>query len=114
MGLLATPVQAEVESLACRVAVPGIALHPSGALIYEPFLYGPPLTSPSPAGIRGGIDIRDAHNGQPRLRVYLPEPIAIDGLHGEFLTTDENGLRIFVITASGFTVGHNASLAAGA
>jgi hypothetical protein len=89
--------------------VPGLALHPSGALIYEPFLDGQPPAAPPATGIHGGIDIRDAHSGQLRLRVYLPEPFAmlntdVDGLHGGFLATDENGRRLFALTTSGLTV----------
>src|SRR3974390_1258473 len=62
-----------------------------------------------PTGLHGGIDVRDARNGQLRLRLYLPEPFAmlntdIDGLHGGFLTTDENGQRLFALTTSGLTV----------
>jgi len=43
------------------------------------------------------------------LRVYLPEPFAmlstdVDGLHGTFLTVDENGQRLFALTTSGLTV----------
>jgi IPT/TIG domain len=39
----------------------------------------------------------------------LPEPLAtlstdIDALHGSFLAIDENGQRIFTLTASGLTV----------
>ena len=104
-----TPDSAELETVPDRVAVPGVALHPSGALIYEPFLDGPAPAAPPATGIRGGIDIRDAHNGRLRLRVYLPEPFAmlntdVDGLHGSFLTTDENGQRLFALTTSGLTV----------
>ena len=70
---------------------------------------GPPPAAPPATGIHGGIDIRDAHNGQLRLRVYLPEPFAmlnadVDGLHGGFLTTDENGQRLFALTTSGLTI----------
>ena len=43
------------------------------------------------------------------MRVYLPEPFAmlstdVDGLHGAFLTVDENGQRLFALTTSGVTV----------
>jgi hypothetical protein len=84
-------------------------LHASGALLYEPFLDAPAPATPTASGIRGGIDIRDAHNGQLRLRVYLPEPLAmlntdVDGLHGGFLTTDENGQRLFALTVSGLSI----------
>ena len=37
------------------------------ALIYEPFLDGPPPDAPPAKGIRGRIDIRDTHNGRLRL-----------------------------------------------
>jgi len=109
LSLFSTPVSAELETIPGRVSVPGVALHPSGALLYDPFLDGPPPSAPPAQGIRGGIDIRDAHSGRLRLRIYLPEPFAmlsadIDGLHGSFLTTDENGEYLFALTTSGLTV----------
>jgi hypothetical protein len=109
LSLFSTPVSAELETIPGRVSVPGVALHPSGALLYEPFLDGPPPSAPPAHGIRGGIDIRDAHSGRLCLRVYLPEPFAmlsadVDGLHGSFLTTDENGEYLFALTTSGLTV----------
>jgi IPT/TIG domain-containing protein len=80
------------------VLVPGLALHPSGALIYQPFLTG---ASGSP-GVKGGVDILDVHSGELRLRIFLPQQLMtdIDGLHGSFLATDENGQRLFAITSS--------------
>jgi IPT/TIG domain len=98
-----------------RVAVPGLTLHPTGALVYEPFLDRPAPVAPPATGIHGGIDIRDAHNGRLRLRLVLPELFAmlstdIDGQHGDFLTTDEFGQRLFAITASGLTVVQLASV----
>jgi hypothetical protein len=107
--LFSTPVSAELETIPGRFSVPGVALHPSGALLFDPFLDGPPPSAPPAQGIRGGIDIRDAHSGRLRLRIYLPEPFAmlstdIDGLHGCFLTTDENGVYLFALTTSGLTV----------
>ena len=109
LALAALPTSAEFETIPNRIAVPGAALHPSGALLYEPFLDAPPPPAPPATGIRGGVDIRDAHNGRLRLRVYLPEPFAMlstdtDGLHGTFLTVDENGQRLFALTSSGLTV----------
>ncbi len=109
LSLLSAPVSAELESIPNRVAVPGIALHPSGALLYEPFLDGPPPSAPPAQGILGGIDIRDAHNGRLRLRLYLPEPFGmlstdLTGLDASFLTTDQNGQQIFAITTSGLTI----------
>jgi IPT/TIG domain len=107
--LTASPPSAELENIPGRVAVPGIALHPSGALVYDPWLDGPPPAAPPATGIHGGVDIRDAHSGRLRLRIYLPEPFAmlntdVDGLHGAFLTVDENGQRLFALTTSGLTV----------
>jgi hypothetical protein len=89
------------------VLVPGVTLHPSGALIYQPFLTG----SPASAGVKGGIDIFDAHSGALRLRVFLPQQFMtdVDGLHGSFLTTDETGQRLFSITSSDGTA-QNAAL----
>lgn len=109
LSLLATPVSAELESIPNRVAVPGVALHASGALLYEPFLDGPPPSAPPAQGIRGGIDIRDAHSGRLRQRLYLPEPFAmlstdVNGFDACFLATDENGAHIFAITTSGLTI----------
>ena len=118
LTLIATPTSAELETIPQRVAVPGVALHPPGALVYEPFLDGPAPAAPPAKGIRGGIDIRDAHNGKLLMRVYLSEPLAmlstdVDGLHGSFLTTDENGQRIFAITTSGLTTIQLASVPLG-
>ncbi len=109
LTLFSSPAAAELDTVPNRVDVPGVALHPSGALIYEPFLDGPPPAAPPATGIHGGIDIRDAQSGQLRLRVYLPEPFAmlnadVDGLHGGFLTTDENGQRLFALTTNGLTI----------
>jgi hypothetical protein len=106
---LGTSTSAEIEQIPQRIAVPGVTLYPSGALVYEPFLDGPAPAAPPAIGIHGGIAIRDLHTGEHRLRIYLPEPLAmpntdIDGLHGSFLTTDENGQRLFAITTSGLTV----------
>jgi len=91
--------------------VPGVALHPSGALLYEPFLDGaPPPASACHGKFAGGVDIRDAHSGRLRLRLYLPEPFAMlstdtDGLHGTFLTLDEKWpSAFFALTTSGVTV----------
>jgi len=109
LTLISTPVFAEVENVPGRVAVPSITLHPSGALIYKPFLDSSLPAAPPATGILGGIDIRGAHNGQLRLRTYLPESFAmlktdVDGFHGGFLAVDENGQRLFALTRSGLTV----------
>jgi hypothetical protein len=82
-------------------------LHPSGALIYQPFLTGLPAS----AGVRGGVDILDAHSGVLRLRIFPPQQFMtdIDGLHGCFVATDENGQRLFAITSSEGTA-QNAAL----
>jgi hypothetical protein len=109
LTLAATPASPELEQIPARVLVPGLALHPTGALLYQPFLTGPAPAAPPATGIRGGIDILDAHTGLLRLRTFLPEPLAalstdIDALHGSFLAVDENGQRIFALTTSGLTV----------
>jgi len=98
LSLTSVPTSAELEQIPGRVLVPGLALHPSGALIYQPFLTG----ASGSAGVKGGIDILDAHSGALRLRIFLPQQFMtdIDGLHGSFLTTDENGQRLFAITSS--------------
>ena len=98
LSLAAVPTAAELAQYPARTFVPGIALHPSGALVYQPFLTGVPAA----AGTQGGIDILDAHSGALRLRILLPQQFMtdIDGLHGSFLATDENGARLFAITST--------------
>jgi IPT/TIG domain-containing protein len=107
LSLSSVPVAPELTQIPGRVFVPGLLLHPSGALIYEPFLTGQPAN----AGVRGGIDILDAHSGVLRLRIFLPQQFMtdVDGLHGCFLATDENGQRLFAITSSDGTA-QNAAL----
>lgn len=97
----------ELTQIPGRVSVPGMVLHPSGALVYQPFLTG----TPGSAGTKGGVDILDAHSGLLRVRLFLPQQFMtdIDGLHGSFLATDENGRRLFAITSSDGTP-QNASL----
>jgi len=109
LTLTATMASPELEQIPARVLVPGLALHPTGALLYQPFLTGPAPAAPPATGIQGGIDILDAHTGRLRLRIFLPEPLAtlstdVDALHGGFLTVDETGQRIFALTTSGLTV----------
>jgi DNA-binding beta-propeller fold protein YncE len=103
------PASPELEQIPAHTLVPGLTLHPSGALLYQPFLTGPAPAAPPATGIQGGIDILDAHTGFLRLRIFLPEPFAtlstdLDALHGSFLAIDENGHRIFALTTSGLTV----------
>jgi DNA-binding beta-propeller fold protein YncE len=107
LSLTAVPASAELAKIPGRVFVPGLTLHPSGALIYQPFLTG----APGSAGVKGGVDILDAHSGALRLRLFLPQQFMTDvnGLHGSFLTTDENGQRLFAITSSDGTA-QNAAL----
>jgi len=105
----ATPASPELQQIPGRVFVPGLALHPTGALLYQPFLTGPAPAAPPAIGIQGGVDILDAHSGRLLLRMFLPEPLAtlstdVDALHGSFLAVDETGQRIFVLTTSGLTV----------
>jgi DNA-binding beta-propeller fold protein YncE len=107
LSLTSVPTSAELAQIPGRVSVPGVALHPSGALIYQPFLTG----APGSPGVKGGIDIVDAHSGALRLRLFLPQQFMtdVDGLHGSFLATDENGQRLFAITSSDGTA-QNAGL----
>ena len=107
LSLTSVPTSAELQQIPGRLLVPGVTLHPSGSLVYQPFLTGTPGTM----GVKGGVDISDAHSGQIRLRVFLPQQFMTDadGLHGSFLTIDENGQRLFAITSSDGTP-QNASL----
>src|SRR5579863_4852347 len=118
LALRSATATSELEKIPQRTEVPGIAMHPSGALVYAPFLSGPaPISAPF-TGLHGGVDILNAHTGRLRMRILLPEPLAmlaadVDGLHGKFLTVDENGQRIFALTASGLTVMQLASVPLG-
>jgi IPT/TIG domain len=49
----------------------------------------------------GAVDISDARSGQLRMRIFLPQQLMtdVDALHGDFLTIDENGQRLFAITS---------------
>jgi hypothetical protein len=98
LSLAAAPTSAELAQIPGRTFVPGLTLYPSGALIYQPFLTGPPGS----AEVKGGVDILDAHSGALRLRFSLPQQFMtdIDALHGSFPATDENGQRLFAITSS--------------
>jgi hypothetical protein len=98
LSLLSIPATPELMQIPSRTYVPGVAVHPSGALIYQPFLTG----QPGSVGVKGGVDILDAHSGILRLRLFLPQQFLtdVDGLHGSFLTIDENGQRLFAITSS--------------
>ena len=98
LSLASIPNSAELGQIPGRQSVPGVTLHPSGALIYQPFLTG----APASPGVKGGVDILDTHSGALRLRIYLPQQFLtdVDGLHGDFLATDENGKRLFAITSS--------------
>ncbi len=64
-------------------------MHPTGTLIYQPYLTG----VAGAANVRGGVDISDARSGELRMLVFLPQQFMadVDGLHGDFLTIDENG-----------------------
>ena len=101
------PAMSELTQVPGRVSVPGMILHPSGALLYQAFLTG----APGSPGVKGGVDILDAHSGALRLRIFLPQQFMtdVDGLHGSFLATDENGQRLFAITSSDGTA-QNAAL----
>lgn len=106
-AISSVPALPELTKTPGRVFVPGMVLHPSGGLLYEPFLTG----APGSTGVKGGIDIIDAHSGALRLRIFLPQQFMtdVDGLHGSFLATDENGERLFAITSSDGTA-QNAAL----
>jgi len=97
MSVTAVPVSAELYQVPGRVAVPGLTMHPTGALIYQPFLTG----AAGAPNVRGGVDISDARSGELRMRIFLPQQLMtdVDALHGNFLTIDENGQRLFAITS---------------
>jgi WD40 repeat protein len=113
LNLIGNRTTPELEQFPTGVTIPGIAMHPGGGLVYQPFLNGPaPMESASPTpnpNLRGGIDIFDTHSGRLRLRIVLPEPLAAcsadtNGLLAQFLSVDETGQRLFAITNSGLTV----------
>lgn len=96
MFVTSAPASAELTQIPGRTAVPGLAMHPTGALLYQPFLTGPA----GAAGVKGGVDIIDARSGALRMRIILPQQFMtdVDTLHGGFLAVDENGRRLFAIT----------------
>lgn len=98
LSLASVPAYPELLQIPGRNQVPGVTVHPSGALVYQPFLTGPAGN----AGVQGGVDILDAHSGVLRLRILLPQQFMtdVDGLHGDFFTIDENGQRLFAITST--------------
>lgn len=98
LSLDSAPANPELLQIPGRIPVPGMTLHPSGALLYEPFLTGPAGN----AGVKGGVDIIDAHSGILRLRILLSQQFMtdIDALHGSFFSLDENGQRLFAITST--------------
>lgn len=98
LSLASVPAAPELLQIPGRNQVPGVVLHPTGALLYQPFLTGAAGTP----GVKGGIDVLDAHSGALRLRILLPQQFMtdVDGLHGSFLATDENGQRLFAITST--------------
>lgn len=58
----------------------------------------PAPSAPPATGIHRSVDIRDAHNGQLRLRVYLPEALAMlntdgEGWHGISVTMPGSGVQ---------------------
>lgn len=97
MYVTTVPTAAELNQVPGRVAVPGLAMHPTGALIYQPFLTG----AAGAPNVRGGVDISDARSGQLRVQIFLPQQLMsdVDALHGDFLAIDENGQRLFAITS---------------
>jgi hypothetical protein len=97
-SLMAMPTAGELMQIPGRVQVPGLQVHPSGALIYQPFLTGPAGN----AGVNGGVDVVDAHSGALRLRIFLPQQLMtdVDGLHGSFLAIDQNGQQLFALTST--------------
>jgi hypothetical protein len=113
LNLIGWRTSAKLEQFVSGTIVPGIQMHPTGALTFQPYLDGPaPPEEPNgpPANpLHGGIDIFDSRSGQLRLRVALPEPLAaysddVDALRAQFMALDETGQRIFAITKSGLTV----------
>ncbi len=44
LSLTSVPALAELAQIPGSMLVPGVALHPSGALIYQPFLTGAPAS----------------------------------------------------------------------
>jgi hypothetical protein len=93
----AVAMAAELNQVPGRVAVPGLAMHPTGALMYQPFLTG----AAGASNVKGGVDISDARSGELRMRIFLPQQFItdVDALHGDFLSIDENGQRLFAITS---------------
>src|ERR1700738_1579013 len=63
MHVTAVPTAAELNQVPGRVALPGLAMHPTGALMNQPFRTG----AAGAPNARGGVDISDARSGQLRM-----------------------------------------------
>ena len=63
LNLIGNRVTSELEQLPTGITVPGIAMHPSGALVYRPAPAESADPTPNP-NLLGGIDIFDARSGR--------------------------------------------------
>jgi hypothetical protein len=59
MYVTRVPTAAELNQVPGRVVVPGLVMHPTGALINQPFLTG----AAGAPHVSGGVDISDARSG---------------------------------------------------
>ena len=87
-----------IESAAwAHVAVPGLTMHSTGSAPISALLTG----AAGETNVRGGVNIFDARSGELHMRILLPQQLmtGVDALHGDFLTIDENGHRLFAITS---------------
>jgi hypothetical protein len=74
----------ELHRIPERPEVPGILLHPSGALLYVPFLTGPaPIAAPF-TGLQSGVDILDAYRTPASARNAAGTPRDARGRRGWF------------------------------
>src|SRR4029077_14482555 len=57
LAVFSLPSVRELEQIPTRVSVPALAMHPTGAFFFEPFLPAPAPAAPPTIGIQGGVDI---------------------------------------------------------
>jgi hypothetical protein len=84
---------------------PGMTMHPSGGLLYQPA---------QAISTSQGVDIFGVRDGKLRERILLPDGYPTrfvqSGMNAGYLAIDETGERMFIISRSGLTVAKIATM----
>ncbi|MGB0065007.1 MAG: IPT/TIG domain-containing protein, partial [Terracidiphilus sp.] len=83
---------------------PGLTLHPSGALLYQPGIST--LSGDYGNVVSSTVEMDDLHLWQPAGSVVFPEPFITsnDSITNHLFTTDSTGQYLFGVTQSGITM----------